>query len=518
MADHPTSNTQPSKFTAQQRRMLLCVCFIVAGIAFVPSTFNFVVNPMLSDFDASETQRSILRQLPSIAALLVIFVSGSLGKRVGVRRAILACGTFYTIGCAIVVIAPGFGIATVGLVTLSAASSALAVIALGLLSAEISNPKLRASAFSTFAIVAPAVFAVIPVLAGALLDRLSWRAVTVIWLIGGVVIVLAARKLLTLDNPAKLERCELWTPILAGLTLASGVQTITAISADGLTSTGTLVRFITFVVFLAAVTAAYRRTDKPSLSLAALRGGGMTILLVVVIVMPFVNLWFYMTLGYQYVFGLSAVETALLMVPPQVAGIVGAIISKRIIQRQGITTAGVLMLLLLAVSLLASTLILISSPIALVVAVMSLYAFAFVGATVPVTNAIMNTAPKGEEAGASAFRGAAGAVGTAIGVIIMAAIVFNTAANSLSQSLEAEGIKSEQSAEIAYAIRDGASTEEASSQFAVPLDQTEDIDEHLDEAMIDGLHAHGYAGAGFITVAAVVFWLGRRRQQEIADE
>ena len=61
------------------------------------------------------------------------------------------------------------------------------------------------------------------------------------------------------------------------------------------------------------------------------------------------------------------------------------------------------MLIGLAVTLLLTLLIAVESPIWLVVAIMALYALTSVGASVPITNAIMNTAPLGEGS-ASAFR------------------------------------------------------------------------------------------------------------------
>ncbi len=66
-----------------QRRLLLGICLIIGAITFVPATYNFVIHPMLEGLGASESQSSLLRQLPSTAALLVIFLAGVLGNRWG---------------------------------------------------------------------------------------------------------------------------------------------------------------------------------------------------------------------------------------------------------------------------------------------------------------------------------------------------------------------------------------------------------------------------------------------------
>lgn len=132
-------------------------------------------------------------------------------------------------------------------------------------------------------------------------------------------------------------------------------------------------------VAAAALVWAFRRSDQPSISLAALRRGGMLILLVVVMVVPFVNLWFYLTVGYQYVFGISAARTAVIMIPAQIAGVLGAVVGRKLFQRRGITFTGVVLLLGLAVTLLASTLIVVDSSLWFTILILSGYAFCSVG-------------------------------------------------------------------------------------------------------------------------------------------
>lgn len=494
----------------EQRRLLTGICILVAAISMVPSTYNFILNPMLEGLGANESEEALLRQLPSIAALLVIFLAGSLGSRIGERRLIVFGSILLTAGCALIAVAPVLAVATLGLVALSAASSATAVVGLGLLSARVVEPRARATAFATFALVAPAAYMVLPVVAGLLLDHASWRWVAVMWTAGGLVSIWGAARYLPTDHPDR-SRVEILTPTLAGLALAASVQTISAISNNGLLSTPVLVRFAVATAASIAFVAAYRRAPEPSISLAALKRGGLLVLLVVVIVVPFVNLWYYMTLGYQYVFGMTAVATALLMVPAQLAGVGGALIARKMIMTRGITYTGVAMLLGLSASLLLTLAIVPTTPIPVTVAIMAVYALASVGAGVPVTNSIMNTAPSGEEGSASAMRGAATHVGTALGVVVMTTIVFTAIAGSVETSLGNDPLATSQAEQIAESMRNGASSAEASALYAVPVSEVERIDEVQVTAMIDGLHAHGAFGAGFIALAAGIFWAARRR-------
>ena len=496
---------------ASQRRTLIGICLIVGAATIVPATYNYVLDPMLNGLGASESQSSLLRQLPSIASLLVIFLAGVLGGRWGARRLISVGSVMFTVGCAIVALAPVFPAAVVGLVIESVGASSLLVVALGLLSASVDDPEARASAFATFAVVAPLVYTTSPLVAGAIVDSTSWRFVPALWAVGGLVMWWSARRLLP-GGEHERSTGELVTPALAGLVLASAVQTVNAVKNDGWTSSSTLTKVGLTLAALAVLVVAYRRSSAPSLSTAALKQGGMLILLAVVIIIPFANLWFYGTMGFQYVYGLSVLQTAMVMIPAQLAGVLGAVLIRRLIQRRGITISGFVALGLLALSLLSSCLIQVDSPIAVAVLILAGYGIASVGSGIPLTNSIMDTAPPGEDGSAAAFRGAASNLGSAVGVVIMTTIVFGVITSSLTTQLQQEGLASQQSADIAAQIRDGATSESVASDYSVPVQQVDEITEAQRVAMVDGLHAQGAAGAAFISVAAVIFLVGRRRQ------
>ena len=499
------------RLTSDQRRLLVGVCTVIGAVAVVPATYNFVLNPMLQDLAGSDAEQSLLRELPNIGALVVVFLAATLGRRIGQRRLIVGGSVLFTAGCALVAIAPVLAVATVGLVILSAASSSIVIVALALLSGRVIDPAARVTAFTYFAIAAPLIFMVTPVLAGVMIDSWSWRLVPTMWSLGGAVMIWAAWKMIPGDTEAR-ERAELLTPVLAGLVLAAGVQTITSINQHGLISTATLVRAGAATTCLVVLVWCYRRIERRSLSLAALHSGGMLILLAVVLIVPFVDLWFYMTIGYQSVYDATALQTALLMVPAQLAGVIGGLVSRKIIQARGITFTGILLLIVLSASVLTTLAVTVESPIWFLVAVMSLYAAASVGAAVPVTNSIMNAAPAGEEGNASAFRGASIYIGTALGIVVMSTIVYATTAAALGDSLESQGLESQLSAEIAESLRAGASPDDVSTAYTVPVSDVNDIDQAQKSAMVDGLHAFGASGALFIAVAAATFWLGRRRQ------
>lgn len=492
--------------------MLVGVCIVVGAATTVPASYNYVIVPMLNGLGASESQGSLLRQLPSIAGLLVIFLAGILGRRWGERRFVTRCAILFTVGNAAVALAPGMGVAVGGLVLESIGASGFIVVALALLSASVSDDEARSSAFATYATVGPVIYLAMPLLAGVIVDHSSWRLVAATWAVSGVVILIASRVFLPEASGPRDSR-ELHTPALAGVVLMAAVQTVSAADRDGLLSLATLIRLVIGVVALVALAVAFRRTPSPSLSLAALRRGGMSLLLVIVILVSFANLWFYMTVGFQYVYGLNALQTAVVMLPAQLAGIGGAVLTRRILRKRGITFAGTTMLLALALSLLLSALITADSPMWVPIVIMTVYAAASVGAGIPLTNAVMNLAPEGEDGSASAFRSAAGNIGGAVGVVVMSTIVFSTFSASLTSTLEDEGLDSARSAGIAESIRSGVTSEHVAANYAVPLRQVEQIAEAQRDAMADGLNAHGLSGAAISGACLVIFYWARRRQE-----
>jgi hypothetical protein len=242
----------------------------------------------------------------------------------------------------------------------------------------------------------------------------------------------------------------------------------------------------------------------------------MSLLLIIVILTSFANLWFYLTIGFEYIYGLDALQTAVAMLPAQAAGIGGAVLTRALLRRLGITTTGLIMLLALALALLASATITADAPIWIPIVIMSGYAAASVGAGIPLTNAVMNLAPPGEDGSTSAFRSAAGNIGSAVGVVVMSTIVFGVFSASLASGLRSHGLESRQSTQIAQKILDGATSEEVSANYSVPLQRVSQIADIQREAMADGLRAHGLSGAAFTGVCLVIFYFSRRRESDSA--
>lgn len=480
------------------------------------ATFNYVITPMTQDLNATESQQSLLRQLPSIGALMVIFLAGVLGSRVGPRRFLTLSAALMGVGYSLVVIAPAMPMVSLGLLLGSIGQQGLFVVVIGLLSAGLTDDDDRARGFATLATVSPLVYLISPILAGAMIGQTGWRVVIALWVLSAVAALLAALRLLP-EDPHRAEAPggpgsgELLTPALAGAALACVVQWVNNISTNGWTGTSTLVWLAAGVTAAATLVVLMRRLTHPSLDISVLRHGGFRLLLVVVLLVPFAGLWYYFTIGLQYVYGYSSLQSAIIMVPAEITAIAGAWLSGRLMTRRGIRFTGTVALLAMSVALFLTTTQTASTPLLPALLIICLYSAAMTGANAPVTNSIMNLAAPGAEGSAAAFRGAAGSLGNAIGVVMMSTIVFSTFQASLTSQIQATGGDTSQVREITESLRDGVSSEQVATQFAVPLADVEDIDAEQKQAMVDAYRAQGAAGGVVLLVATVIFAAHRRK-------
>jgi MFS family permease len=459
--------------TSGQRRIVTAICLITGISLVVGASLTFLVSPMLDDLGLTSEQGSLALALPSIGSLLVVFIAGRLGDRVGHRTVILGASVAFIAGAVIVTAAQGMVMVTAGLVLVGAAATAIQIVALGLLQASVPTGPARVSAFTTFGMVFPAVYLVAPVATGAIVSATSWRWVPFSWALLGLVIPLSALRLL--GRPAsRLPAGEMWTPFLGGLALACLTGGINSGHDFGWTSPRTWLAFVLALAAVVAVRLIVQSGRVPSLELAPLRRPRLLLLLATVVLVVTANTLIYVTLGLEYLYGQDALAAAIYLVPAQLASVVGAkIVASWLMRRLGTPRAGIALILGFGVSLLSLLAMSASSPLAQLVfsgAVFSLFGFA----SITVVNAaVMAQAPDGASGAVSAYRGAASSVGGALSVVFLGGAISIVVSTT---SLEPIGT-----------LPDAA-------------------------ALANGLQTHGLIGALLAAGAAVAFWAATRQR------
>ena len=468
--------------TDDENRVLRAVCLLALLVLVVPSSYVYLLLPMLTDFGAGSGLAELFRALPSIASLLVIFPAGGLAMRLGPRRVLVASGVLVTVGSAAVLMAPGAIVALVGMVLLSVGRSVLLIIIIALLTAATTREGARHVAFSAYGAVDSAAFVVAPVFAGLLVTVVSWRAVAALWVLSGMGLVVVARSLVSPDGERPAVLGELWTPAAAGVALTAMVQAFFAVDRSGWASLAVLGWGAVALAALAVLAVLMRRIPAPTVNPAVLRRGGLLLLLLVVVLIPFANLWFYTNAKLQYVYGISALGAAFLAAPAQMASVAGAALMDGFINAKGITKSGTTMLVVAA-------------------------------AEVALATAVMNRSVPGTESTVASFRGAAVGLGGALGVIFMSTVVSIGVHQAYAERSE-DDLGRDQLMEVLRAVHQGQPTAEIAGWSQLPESEIEGLAAHETEAMVVGFRSQAIGGAVVTLGAAGVFYVARRRHPD----
>lgn len=491
-------------------RLVLGVCVVAGASMSVTASLNYLLDPMLTDLGVTREDASTALAIPSIASILVVFLAGSLGDRIGQRPVLLGASSMFIIGCALVGVASNLTLVSLGLLLEGMGATFLSVVSLGLLGARISDEGRRASAFASYGLVSPIVYLSLPVLTGLLVRDHSWRLVPLVWAVIGIASVLAVLMLLPQSQRSG-RSGELGTPLLAGFVVAAAVQTLSHISDGGLGSGRVLLSLVACAVGLIALVITYRRSPSPTLSIGPLKGGATALLLIVVMLVPFANTWYYATVAFDYIFGLTVLATAVAMIPAQIGGIIGAkAVAGPMMRRIGVQRSGVLLLIGLAVGMASVLVVRIDSPVWVLCACVAVFSLFSIASGVVITNALMSTAPRSESGSTAAFRSAASALGVSLGYIIMGSIIFGAAQTSMTTRYEAAGLTAEQASQEIADLQQATQQPDYLSQYGYPIPDGEDPTDIARQSLLDALHLNGVLGGAIALVSAGVF-AGRRR-------
>lgn len=475
-----------SKMSATSRGVLIAACVVTAAALTATAMSTYIYDPIATEFGLDGQQASVMKAIPIMATVLIVFLVGSLGDRLGHRMIITLGAVAFWIGAIITAISPFAWTAILGISVLSIGATAMSVTAIAMLSIAFTTKDDRANAFSTIGVLTPSVFLVAPFIAGVLVTELSWRWVAVVWAVVGLVASILARRVLPPDTRSS-QRSELVTPLLAGIALTFGVQITVAISSNGFASVQTLLYSIATVVAFIVLLVVHRKMKDPILSFQPLKNRRSWLLLFVVFTVPILSLWYTAYLTFQYLYGFTAIQISLIMIPAQFAGMIGARLMKPFIGRAGLLTSGLVILLVLTV-VQFSYLAIGADTLWLSVVLIAAYGLSTNAFAVASSNAVMNESSSTDAGSMSSYRSASGRVGSAMASLIIGGILFGTYNVALNDQESAAGY---------------TSTTITTSESA-PL-QT--------DAMVDALHARAVFAGVLTLVSAGAYTLALRRRR-----
>lgn len=97
-------------------------------------------------------------------------------------------------------------------------------------------------------------------------------------------------------------------------------------------------------------------------------------------------------------------------------------------------------------------------------------------------------------------------------MVFTTAVLATAITTSLNSQLSAQGMDGAQSEQIAQGIIDGATSEDLSAQYSVPVADVDTIGDDLSVAMVDGLHLVATTGSVIALPCAGAFRVAVRRQ------
>ena len=490
--------------------MVWGVVIILACSTGAQGSYNFLVDPMAADLEATREQMVLLRQIPNVGTLLVVFLAGVWGSRLGMKRIIYASAVVMTVGYVVVLVSPSVLAATAGMLLGSVGKQGIGVVTISLVAAQLTGEANRATGFAAIGVGGPVAFLVMPVVSSLLLDATTWRVVVASWVVMGGAAVVISLTMLPADGQLS-GAGEMWTPALAGLVLAGLVQVIRTMSSFGPTSPRTLIWLFTTLLALAILWRLMTRWPRATLDLSVLKRGGGLLLLIVVLLVPFGNLFYYFAVGVQRLYGYSVSEAALLMVPCQAMAIAGAWFAGFLLKRLGMRTSGTLLILAVSASLFLTMAQHVDTPLIYPIVVLCVFALAYTGAGVVLTNAVMNLAPHGSEGSASSIRGASWQLGIAVGVALSAAVFFGTAQGTMQDLVTQSGGDPSTATLIVDELRDFTTNDaEIADQYTLPTDVVAEYNQEWLESQVAGYRAQGLLGGCVTLVAALLFLFNRR--------
>lgn len=428
--------------TPVQRRVTITISVIVGLTLLVVTGLTFLIEPLAEDLglDDAAVERALVA--PTIASLLVVFVAGRAGDRLGQRRTIVAAAVIFTVGAIVLASAQAEHGVDVGLALCGAGAVVIQVAGLSLLQRTVPDGRAHVSAFTTYGMVFPIAFLALPIATAFMLAEVGWRWVPVAWALAGIVVIIMAVALL--DRVEGRESKGEWaSPILAGIALMAGTRVLDELGdrpPDG------AVLIVGSVVCAAATLCCLvimRRAADPGFSLRTLTVPFMGPLMIGVALVTLIQILTYVSISMEYLYEMSPFEASLAIAPAQLGAILGAkSVAGRTITWLGVERAGRGLLLATGVVMLMLVFMRTSTPPWYLVLVSTLFSLTGMAALTVLNLDIMGRAPANSTGAVSAIRSAASSVGSALSMAVLGAVV-------LSSVTVSEGVSDVDQAQLA---------------------------------------------------------------------
>ena len=412
--------------TSEQRRITLGVSLIVGLSLLMATGLTFLIEPMALDLHLSDEIVEDMLSVPSVAALVVVFSAGQWGDWFGHRRVIAWSASAFIVGACVIALAGGAVVVQAGLAICAAAAVTMQIVGVGLLREATGKGQAQTSAFTTYGMVFPLAFLLLPIGTARVLEISDWRLVPQIWIVGGLLILACAFFFLR-GRKNSIRNSNWVTALLLGIALAALARALAEVShaaADPAPVFGGLV--VGGVIVLLCATVLRTRIQVREF-FQAVTDRTLWVLLVCVALVSLVGLITFVSIALEFFYEMSSYEAAIAIIPAQICAVLGAkFLSSWFINKFGGLRAARMLLLALAFSMLSLITVHATTSAWVMISIAAVFSFLGMGALTVLNTEVMRQSSESDVGSISAFRTAASSVGAALGVGILGTIVMSS--------------------------------------------------------------------------------------------
>ncbi|MGC4933394.1 DHA2 family efflux MFS transporter permease subunit [Gordonia sp. DT30] len=405
--------------------IILATCCMSLLIVSMDATIVNVALPSIrTDLHASVSSLQWVIDIYTLVLASLLMLSGATADRFGRKRMFQTGLVIFAVGSLACSLAPSVAVLIVARALQAIGGSMLNPVAMSIITQVFVEPKERARAIGMWGAVVGISMALGPMIGGALIDLIDWRAVFWVNLpICAAAIVLTAIFVPESRSPV-MRTLDPLGQLLAVVTLATLVYGLIEGPVHGWASAPTITVFAVAAIAFVGFIVAERHHDDPFIDLRFFRSVPFSAATIIA-VCAFAS-WgaflFLMSLYLQELRGLSAIETGAMLLPPAVAVLILSPLSGRAVGRFGTRPSLVLAGVAMLISSALMTTIEADTSLLVIAIIFAVFGVGFGAINPPITNSAVSGMPRSRAGAASAVASTSRQVGVSVGVALAGSI------------------------------------------------------------------------------------------------
>jgi EmrB/QacA subfamily drug resistance transporter len=415
-----------SELGRRRRLLVLAICCMSLLIVGLDNTIVNVALPSIRrDLHASVSGLQWTIDAYTVVLASLLMFSGSTADRIGRRRTFQAGLVLFTLGSFLCSLAPDIGLLVAFRMLQAVGGSMLNPVAVSIITNTFSDPRERARAIGVWGATVGVSMALGPVVGGALIGWVDWRAIFWINIPVGLGALVLTALFVPESRATRPRRVDPVGQLLVIVTLAALTYGIIEGPVSGWRSAEILGCFATAVAGLVGLLWYEPRRAEPLLDLRFFRSAPFSGATVIAMsgFAAMGSFLFLNTLYLQDVRGFSALEAGLCTLPMAAMTVLFAPLSGRIVGSRGprlplLIAGGAMTVSGALVTGLTS-----DTPIGALVASYVLFGLGFGMLNTPVTNTAVSGMPRSQAGVAAAVASTSRQVGQSLGVAVVGSVV-----------------------------------------------------------------------------------------------